>query len=181
MANITSEYLSTFHKDALKQHNVLRKLHKVQKLQISQELNIAAQKWAEHMLKTGNFGHSQSGQGRGKNTGENLHYSYNSTNARPTGKDPVNSWYDEIKDYSWQANETDNWNKNTGHFTQVVWKATTHVGFGVAGNDQGKTFVVAQYSPAGNLWTTFAENVPSLNGERPKSIEKPAVPKTAPK
>lgn len=37
-----------------------------------------------------------------------------------------------------------------GHFTQVVWKASTEVGVGIAmvGN---AVFVVGQYSPAGNI------------------------------
>lgn len=45
-----------------------------------------------------------------------------------------------------------------GHFTQVVWKDTTHFGVGVAkcGN---KTFIVANYHPPGNFGGRFLQNV----------------------
>merc|ERR1712032_93353 len=37
----------------------------------------------------------------------------------------------------------------TGHFTAVVWLATTHVGMNCDG--LGKGFIVANYTPAGNM------------------------------
>lgn len=49
-----------------------------------------------------------------------------------------------------------------GHFTQVVWKSTTHVGVGVAkipcGNG-AKTIIVANFHPPGNFDQQFAANV----------------------
>jgi hypothetical protein len=48
--------------------------------------------------------------------------------------------------------------KPTGHFTQLVWKATTQVGFGVA--TRGKyTVGVALYYQAGNVIGSFKQNV----------------------
>uniref|UniRef100_A0A3P8WPS9 SCP domain-containing protein n=1 Tax=Cynoglossus semilaevis TaxID=244447 RepID=A0A3P8WPS9_CYNSE len=38
----------------------------------------------------------------------------------------------------------------TGHFTQVVWKETTQLGVGVA-TVGTRSYVVAQYRPAGNM------------------------------
>ncbi|KAJ7377239.1 hypothetical protein OS493_030050 [Desmophyllum pertusum] len=50
-----------------------------------------------------------------------------------------------------------------GHFTQVVWKATTHVGVGLKKivNSDGKTetYVVARYSPPGNVNGQLGDNV----------------------
>ena len=62
-------------------------------------------------------------------------------------------WYDEVKDYNF---DKPGFSGATGHFTQVVWKATTKAGFGVAGN-----YVVGRYSPAGNFTNEgmFEENV----------------------
>jgi hypothetical protein len=39
---------------------------------------------------------------------------------------------------------------SNGHFTQVVWKGSDEIGFGIAKTNTGKTFIVANYNPAGN-------------------------------
>jgi len=44
----------------------------------------------------------------------------------------------------------------TGHFTQVVWAATTHVG---AARSADGTYVAANYFPAGNIIGEHPENV----------------------
>ena len=38
----------------------------------------------------------------------------------------------------------------SAHFTQAVWKGTTHVGVGIAKGPRG-TFVVANFLPVGNV------------------------------
>ena len=60
-------------------------------------------------------------------------------------------WYDEINEYSYEA---DKFESLTGHFTQMIWKTSTEVGFGYAQQDES-TVVVAFYSPAGNDPDTF--------------------------
>ena len=50
---------------------------------------------------------------------------------------------------------------DTGHFTQVVWKSTTKVGFGYAAN-ANSCYVCARYNPAGNMMNAFQDNVPGL-------------------
>ncbi|CAB4014963.1 Hypothetical predicted protein [Paramuricea clavata] len=47
------------------------------------------------------------------------------------------------------------------HFTQVVWSSTKKLGIGYAQSADGKdTYVVARYSPAGNFFGQFTDNVP---------------------
>ena len=78
-----------------------------------------------------------------------------------SGTNPTQSWYDEIKDYKYSA---PGFAAATGHFTQVVWKGTTKVGFGVGFTaDRKRSFVVASYSPPGNYLNQFAQNVLPAN------------------
>jgi hypothetical protein len=46
----------------------------------------------------------------------------------------------------------------TGHFTQIVWKASRGLGIGVETRND-KTYVVANYSPAGNFGNQYRQNV----------------------
>ena len=45
-----------------------------------------------------------------------------------------------------------------GHFTQVVWKASTKVGVGIATSGPN-TWIVAKYMPAGNVIGNYISNV----------------------
>merc|ERR1712048_129665 len=45
------------------------------------------------------------------------------------------------------------------HFTQQMWKDTTSVCYGKATGTDGKTYVVARYSPTGNVVGTFHSQV----------------------
>ncbi|KAI5100741.1 Golgi-associated plant pathogenesis-related protein 1 [Silurus meridionalis] len=73
------------------------------------------------------------------------------------GEEPVTDWYNEIKDYDFSKPGDQ---PGTGHFTQVVWKATTEIGVGLA-TDGHTSFVVGQYKPAGNIINPgyYEENV----------------------
>ena len=71
-----------------------------------------------------------------------------------TGDMATDDWYSEIKMYNFKKD----YQNGTGHFTQLVWKETEEVGFGVA--NKGSTYyVVANYYPAGNFLGQFANNV----------------------
>lgn len=47
----------------------------------------------------------------------------------------------------------------SGHFSQVVWKASAELGIGKAKDSKGRIYVVANYKPAGNFIGQFAQNV----------------------
>jgi len=46
----------------------------------------------------------------------------------------------------------------TGQFTQLVWRSTKYVGFGI-GTNGGINYCVARYSPEGNVGGRFPMNV----------------------
>ncbi|GLI70343.1 hypothetical protein VaNZ11_015302, partial [Volvox africanus] len=73
-------------------------------------------------------------------------------------------WYAEVMSYNFSAIYPflENWPKGTGHFTQLVWKATTKLGCGYALKDMtmkigsrtlmgGCKMVVCRYREHGNV------------------------------
>lgn len=79
---------------------------------------------------------------------------------RSAGREAVESWYSEISEYHWDGGEPDI--DITGHFTQLIWKETTHMGCAQARGATHKILVVANYSPPGNVIGKFASCVPPL-------------------
>jgi len=99
--------------------------------------------------------------------GQNL-YMYKTTTDESTApapwQDSVDSWYNEVHDYKKQGHNYQNFQGGIsgapaiGHFTQVIWAATTHVGCGYVRfieNKQGRkwyiVYVACNYGPAGNM------------------------------
>lgn len=178
-----------FEEDALNAHNQLRKKHGAQELVLNKEISAVAQKWAEQVAKSGKFGHSKREDRKYKSNvmGENMAMKYTSSGDDFTGEQATNQWYEEIKD--WDFTKSAGTGRGaTGHFTQVVWASSREFGIGKAKAKDGKWFVCANYSPAGNLIGTEAENVfpPGGKGAAPPkpSAAQPkpsaAQPKPAP-
>ena len=72
-----------------------------------------------------------------------------------SGSDAVQSWYDEVLDPGYDF-DGGGFSAGTGHFTQVVWVGSTHVG---AARSRDGVYVVANYLPAGNMMGSFPRNV----------------------
>ena len=71
----------------------------------------------------------------------------------------ISSWYDEVSMHNFQRPK---FSKETGHFTQMVWKDTKSMGVGVAHSPDGReVYIVTNYYPAGNIVSRgyFEENV----------------------
>ena len=113
----------------------------------SKRLSRSAQSWAEHLA---NEVHAMKHSGA-IGTGENI------AMCQPPGYVSltrlVEMWGDE-KQYFVDAvfprvSRTGNW-KTVAHYSQLVWRKTTHVGCGLAtGGEQD--YLVCQYNPAGNF------------------------------
>jgi uncharacterized protein YkwD len=56
----------------------------------------------------------------------------------------VMSWVNEKKDFSGTYNDVN------GHYTQMIWKATTELGCGTATGSDGNDYLVCRYLPSGN-------------------------------
>ncbi|CAL8143320.1 unnamed protein product [Orchesella dallaii] len=138
-----SRQTSSLGRIAVAEHNKYRRRHKVPNLQGSSGLDASAQKYANYLASINVLKHSDN-----RKYGENLATSFMKSKEAAV-RDAIKRWYDEIKDYKWG---NPGFSLKTGHFTAVVWKATKQVGIGVAQNSKTKKyFVVAHYSPPGNM------------------------------
>ncbi|KAB0792566.1 hypothetical protein PPYR_14525 [Photinus pyralis] len=142
-----------FSLDMLKVHNEYRRKHGVPELKLNKEVCSLATEWAEHCSKSASIAHRPN-----NSYGENIFYMYSSDFSHvPLAKDVVKTWYDEVKDHVFGTEST---KFSTLHFTQVVWRSTAELGVGMAKNSKGQTYVVANYSPRGNILSQFTANVP---------------------
>lgn len=125
-------------------HNKQRAQHGSPPLAWSSLAAARAKGWAETLAESGTLEH-----GNYKGFGQNLAYKM--------GAETAEMWYQEVEQYDFNRPGYQN---GTGHFTQLVWAATTHMGAAkvVCGN---RSYVVANYSPAGNVAneTQFEQNV----------------------
>jgi uncharacterized protein YkwD len=153
--NQFSDAQQRFINEALDTHNKCRRRHCVEPLVHNPELSKIAQQYANQLAKSKALIHSKN-KYQDKNLGENLAYSYDSTLNYYSGEKATMQWYDEIKQHNFDLD----YQRGTGHFTQLVWKASKEVGFGVAMASDGSFYAVANYFPAGNLLGTFVKNVP---------------------
>ena len=139
---------------SLQVHNDARKEVGVSELSWSNSLAEDALLWAKNLALKDEMYHSSNESRPGQ--GENLSYSYRSSNGNPTfsetpGKDASSAWYNEIKDYTYaEIGSSKNANVVIGHYTQMIWNTTTEVGMARAVSTSGSVYVVARYSPQGN-------------------------------
>ena len=129
---------------ALDAHNSYRAKHCVPALAWSTQLAASAQQWANRC----DFNHDEN-----SSHGENLFWG--TADAYPP-KAVVADWYEEIEAYSFAAPRV---NDDTGHFTQVIWRRSKHLGCATARCGENE-FWVCRYSPPGNDERALSSNVP---------------------
>jgi uncharacterized protein YkwD len=105
----------------------------------SNEVATTAQAWADHLKDTASCGlmHAQ-----GSGYGENL-----AGGTRLGAQAAVKLWADEKDNYTYSPKY--DFATNTGHYTQLVWRKSTHIGCGSATCSNGSV-VVCRYDPPGN-------------------------------
>lgn len=136
-------------------HNAWRARLGVGDLAWSAELETSAQAWADQLRQT-NQCRMQHSRPEGR-YGENLFWASalrwsdgRRELAAVTARKVVDSWGSEQRDYHY-ANNSCKPGRMCGHYTQLVWRDTTHVGCAVAVCPDSQDQVwVCQYQPAGN-------------------------------
>ncbi|KID72465.1 Protein PRY1 [Metarhizium brunneum] len=134
-----------FKDEMLAAHNFFRGQHGAEPLSWKGNLASKAQDWAD----TCRWSHDSAGENLAAGTGLASWGSF------------VNLWGAERTKYNWAD---PGFSPDTGHFTQVVWKATQSLGCGwnTCRGGKGKAsgvYVVCKYAPVGNYVGQFADNV----------------------
>lgn len=132
-------------KEVLAAHNKYRAELNIPPLVWSKKLAINAEKWALHLAQSnGRLYHS-----KGSGEGENL---WQGTSGYFSSSYKVDSWGNEKKYFKNgvfpHVSTSGNWS-DVGHYTQMIWRDTTHVGCATV-SVKNYDILVCRYSPPGN-------------------------------
>ena len=138
--------ISTDEQMLLNEHNRLRsELYLDSPMVWDSNLAQASQDYANYLAQTGLFEHSG-----GMGYGENLALTYSDT----PYQDALYLWESEAPYYDYYTNSCAS-GKVCGHYTQMIWRDSTHLGCGKAiyqtGEYRGAWVIVCRYTPAGNI------------------------------
>jgi pathogenesis-related protein 1 len=124
-------------------HNEVRAAVGVGPLTWSNELGAYAQQWADQLAANG----CQLAHRSGDSYGENLFWKMSPSGATAS---QVVAWWAEEKVHYDHATNTCAAGSTCGHYTQVVWAATTKLGCGQKSCGDQKEVWVCNYDPQGN-------------------------------
>jgi len=150
-----------FNDNCVAAHNKYRAKHGAPALKFDAKAAAFAASWCPGMAKKCTLQHS-SGSGFGENLA--MAGSTAAIASPDCDKIAVTPWYNEVSAYNWNS---PGFGMSTGHFTQVVWKATTGVGCAVATQKCGNfnnAYICCNYSPPGNYQGQFPGNVLKASG-----------------
>jgi Cysteine-rich secretory protein family len=131
-------------------HNVERRAVGAPDLIWDDRLESEARTWGRTLLRTNAFRHDPSQHGHG----ENLWTGWSGRSGRIfTPEEMVGEWAAEQRDYSHEVfprvSRTGDWTA-VGHYTQMVWRGTTHVGCAIDRRGD-RSVLTCRYSPPGNI------------------------------
>ena len=131
----------------LEAHNVERARVRAGFLIWSEVLEVEAREWAEDLIASDRFAHDPRPHGHG----ENLWMGWGDRVFQP--EDMVGGWIAERRLYRAgvfpNVSRTGDW-VAVGHYTQLIWRGTTHVGCAVAARGD-RSILACRYSPPGNV------------------------------
>lgn len=142
MRTVSAEVTATDKTELVNQHNVWRTKYKTPNLVWDGTIAQYAQQWADTLASSGTFAHRPNNK-----YGENI---WSGSTGSFSMVSVVDGWGNEVNNYD-MSTHTCAADQVCGHFTQVVWKATTKLGCGKATGQDGNDYVVCNYDPAGNM------------------------------
>ncbi|XP_020896957.1 Golgi-associated plant pathogenesis-related protein 1 [Exaiptasia diaphana] len=151
---VTGNYAS----QTLEAHNRYRRTHEAGPLRLNQAMSSNAAGYARTLARTGRFKHSPKSSRTDRTNGENLVYRCSSYDEPLPAKQAVKQLYDEVCQYNFNR---PGFSMATGHFTQLIWKASTELGVGTATKRKGRMnclYVVFRYKRGGNVPRAYETN-----------------------
>lgn len=128
-------------------HDARRAEHCAPPLAWSDDLARVAQSWADDLARRGcAFEHNDTGYGENLAAG---------TSGAFSPEEVVEMWYRERAQHRFGSGR---FSMQTGHFTQLVWRASARIGCGTT-TCNGLDVWVCNYDPPGNVEGQFRENV----------------------
>ena len=138
-------------------HNSLRKRHNSPDLLLNVDLCKMAENYAKELIINKN--NDKIYKYNDEILGRNIYLS----EIKPKQPEKVfYNWYEENKNYDYNFNY---YQKNAAHFTQIVWKNTKEMGFGLV-DEKNKFCLVVFYYPPGNIFGKFTDNVEYPNKKK---------------
>ena len=140
-------------------HNAWRQQLNLAPLQWANDLAQSSQQWSNHLANNG----CQMVHSSGNNVGENLFWMSPKITTWSDGRQEVtvqavtpgrvvDLWGEEVQWYDYDKNACNApAGEACGHYTQIVWAATTHVGCAMAVCPDSGQIWTCQYRPAGNV------------------------------
>lgn len=141
---------TNFDERLLAAHNRERNVVAVPPLQWDPALAKGAAAWAEHLSRSRKFEHSPDDPAQ-EQTGENI---WGGTPQVYQPEAMVGLWIAEKKLFkagTFPNNSRSGRMEDVTHYTQLIWRRTTHVGCGVS-NAGPEEVMVCHYRTAGNVW-----------------------------
>jgi hypothetical protein len=154
--------------------NMYRAKNQAPPLTYNPTITVFSQQWSSYLLSNNLFQHSGT-----QLYGENLAY------FEGYGTDPValiklaiDAWYNEISLYNFNS---PGFSEATGHFTCLVWLASTDFGIAIAFDPvTTKAVITMNTSPPGNVIGEFQQNVLPLVTLPPSPLPPSSVPSPLP-
>ena len=135
--------------DVIKQINKYRNNHGAKPLTNDPNIDLIAQDFANKLSRTGNLEYSYN-KYKGRDLGESVYESVGYIAPMKL----IKTFYDENFGYNYNDR-----NPEQSNFTQMVWKNSQLIGFGMQKATNNKYFFVINYYPTGNVDGQFKQNV----------------------
>lgn len=174
VTSITKENLNLFKKQAIDEHNRLRKFHNSPPLILSEELEMEALSWAITLSNQKTILNKYKDY---KITNEDKYQNVMRSSIEFDSIQMTDVLYSEVNKYNYDNSESNKKTNLVNEFTQIVWKNTKFIGCGIA-HSKYDYWGVCIYSPAGNIAGSYSINVlkPTVSADEIAKTLSPSNP-----